>query len=250
MKLHARRHIAILRIRIAGAIEVLFGRACFYSSKKYASHCLSFSQEGEDCVLMRVFEGQELGFYVDIGAHHPQRFSNTYRFYLRGWRGINVDPLPGSKARFDALRERDINLEIGIANEPGVLTYFSFEEPALNTFDPEVAMSRTSALLERRKIPVYPLKQILSKNLPTGEAIDFLSIDVEGLDLAVLRSNDWTKYRPRYVMAEALEMRDVRDVQRTELYDFMEDVGYSLYAKTVNTLFFIDNSVSLVDRNP
>jgi FkbM family methyltransferase len=250
MKLHIRRRLAILRIRLVGAIEVLLGRACFYSNRKYTYHNLSFSQEGEDGVLVRIFERQQKGFYVDIGAHHPQRFSNTYRFYLRGWRGINVDPLPGSKTRFDALRDRDINLEIGVANEPGVLTYFSFEEPALNTFDSEVALSRTSALLERREIPVFPLKQVLSENLPSGEAIDFLSIDVEGLDLAVLRSNDWTKFRPRYVLAEALGMRDVRDVQQTELHAFMENVGYSLYAKTMNTLFFMDNYFSLAGRNP
>ena len=199
---------------------------------------------------MRIFQSQQEGFYVDIGAHHPQRFSNTYRFYLRGWRGINVDPLPGSKGRFDALRDRDINLEIGVASEPGVLTYFSFEEPAFNTFDSKVALSRTSALLQRREIPVYPLKQVLNDNLPAGEAIDFLSIDVEGLDLAVLRSNDWSRFRPRFVLAEALGMRDVRDVQQTELHAFMENVGYSLYAKTMNTLFFMDNSFSLADQNP
>jgi FkbM family methyltransferase len=237
------------RKRVANALLVIRGHAFVYPLDKYSHHSLSFSQEGEDGVLMRIFERQQKGFYVDIGAHHPQRFSNTYRFYLRGWRGINVDPLPGSKVRFDALRDRDINLEIGVANDPGVLTYFSFEEPALNTFDSKVALSRTSALLESREIPVYPLKQVLSDNLPSGEAIDFLSIDVEGLDLAVLRSNDWSRFRPRYVLAEALGMRDVRDVQQTELHAFMENVGYSLYAKTMNTLFFMDNSSSSTDSN-
>lgn len=77
-----------------------------------------------------------------------------------------------------------------------------------------------------------------------------MSIDVEGLDLTVLRSNDWSRFRPKYVLAEALEMRDVRDVQQTELHAFMEGVGYSLYAKTVNTLFFMDNSLYSVDSKP
>jgi len=235
--------------RVANAFLALGGRASVYPFDKYSHHLLSFSQEGEDGVLMRIFERQQKGFYVDVGAHHPQRFSNTYHFYLRGWRGINVDPLPGSKARFDALRDRDINLEIGVANEVGVLTYFSFVEPALNTFDSEMALSRTSALLERCEIPVFPLKQVLDENLPSGEAIDFLNIDVEGLDLAVLCSNDWSRFRPKYVLVEALGMRDVRDAQRTELHAFMENVGYSLYAKTMNTLFFVDNSIFSTDGN-
>ena len=56
----------------------------------------SFSQEGEDLVLARIFEGKKNGFYVDIGAHHPTRFSNTHYFYRRGWSGINIDAMPGS----------------------------------------------------------------------------------------------------------------------------------------------------------
>ena len=51
----------------------------------------SFSQEGEDLLIDRMFDGQSVGFYVDVGAHHPTRFSNTYLLYLRGWRGINID---------------------------------------------------------------------------------------------------------------------------------------------------------------
>ena len=55
----------------------------------------SYSQEGEDMVLARYLEGQKNGFYVDVGAHHPFRFSNTYHFYLKGWHGVNIDPLWG-----------------------------------------------------------------------------------------------------------------------------------------------------------
>ena len=42
--------------------------------------------------LYRIFEECKSGFYVDIGAHHPKRFSNTYFFYKRGWSGITVEP--------------------------------------------------------------------------------------------------------------------------------------------------------------
>ena len=56
----------------------------------------SYSQEGEDMILRRIFGDKRLGFYVDVGAHDPRRFSNTYYFYKRGWRGINIEPRPGS----------------------------------------------------------------------------------------------------------------------------------------------------------
>ena len=59
-------------------------------------------------MLYRIFEGRKTGFYVDIGCHHPFRFSNSYLFYKLGWRGICVDPLPGTKALFNKWRPEDI----------------------------------------------------------------------------------------------------------------------------------------------
>jgi len=76
-----------------------------------ADAAVSFAQEGEDRVLYRMFQGRfgRPGFYVDVGAHHPTRFSNTYLFYRMGWRGINLDAMPGSMAAFARARPRDIN---------------------------------------------------------------------------------------------------------------------------------------------
>ena len=71
----------------------------------------SYSQEGEDMLLDRFLEDRSVGFYVDVGAHHPKRFSNTYRLYCRGWRGLNIDANPGSMTLFQKLRPRDINVE-------------------------------------------------------------------------------------------------------------------------------------------
>lgn len=195
-------------------------------------------------MLQRLFETKPIGFYVDVGSHHPQRFSNTYRFYLRGWNGINIDPLPGSKARFDALRHRDINIEVGISDHRGELTYYSFQEPALNTFDPKVFNARESPLLSADQVRVLRLSDVLDQHVKPGQKIDFLTIDVEGLDMQVLRSNDWRYYRPSYVLAEALGMRDIAQVISSELHGYMVSQGYSLFAKCVNTLFFVDLSAS------
>src|SRR5829696_7661265 len=75
----------------------------------------SYSQEGEDLILERIFLEQKKGFYVDVGAHHPKRFSNTFLFYKLGWFGINIDAMPGSMSAFESARPRDINLEVAIA---------------------------------------------------------------------------------------------------------------------------------------
>ena len=74
----------------------------------------SYSQEGEDLIINRLIDSKKNGFYIDIGAHHPFRFSNTYKFYKMGWNGINIDAMPGSMKLFREKRPRDINIECGI----------------------------------------------------------------------------------------------------------------------------------------
>lgn len=201
----------------------------------------SWSQEGEDLVLRRIFEGQDKGFYVDIGAHHPMRFSNTYFFYRKGWSGINVDAMPGSMKSFKEIRPRDINLEVGVAQEHGSLDYYVFNEPALNGFSANLSLERSQAenpyfIKKVIKVDVKPLSWILDHHL-SGRDIDFLTVDVEGLDLEVLRSNDWARYRPKYVLAEVLNS-SLDMLMHDSLVMFMKAQGYDVYAKQVNTVFF------------
>ena len=94
----------------------------------------SYSQYGEDMVLKSVFQNQERGFYVDVGAHHPKLCSNTYFFYKLGWSGINIDAMPGGMELFKNFRPRDINLETAIARNKQELTYFMFAEPGASHF--------------------------------------------------------------------------------------------------------------------
>ena len=231
----------LLSARIRASILVLAGKSWSYPKQEFAHHRITFSQEGEDGVLRRLFENKQSGFYVDVGAHHPQRFSNTFLFYLRGWNGINIDPQPGVKALFDTIRNRDINLEAGVSNTCSELMFYSFSEAALNTFDPDVAKTRNSTLLSQDKIMMSRLDHILASHLPEGQAIDFISVDVEGLDLQVLMSNDWSKYRPSYVLAESLGLSNVYDAINSDLHHFMQSVDYSLFGKCVNTLIFVDS---------
>jgi len=207
---------------------------------------LSYSQEGEDLILNRFLNNKENGFYVDVGAHHPRRFSNTYSFYKKGWRGVNIDALPGSMVAFNEERPNDINLEIGISKKETELLYYMFNEPALNTFSETEAIKKDGLqnykIIEKRKVNTYQLKQVLDKHLVSNQKIDFMTIDVEGLDLEVVESNDWKKYRPSFLLVEDLNKNSLVDLtSKSDLYKFLIINDYILVAKTFNTLFFKDN---------
>lgn len=207
---------------------------------------ISFSQEGEDRIVLRQFEGSDPGFYVDVGAHHPTRFSNTMAFYRRGWRGINIDPNPAAIGLFERARPRDINLCVGVANAGGSLTFNMFDEPAVSTFDADLAdeLVRSSSyrLIERRNIEVRRLADILEEKLPTGQSIDLISIDVEGFDLAVMQSNDWQRFRARCLLVEARGF-DLSKPDGNAVHAFASSIGYRLIAKTVNTLIYQDTQL-------
>lgn len=164
----------------------------------------SYSQEGEDRVLARLFEYQATGTYVDIGAHDPRRFNNTFLLYQRGWSGLNVDALPGTKARFDRVRPRDINVECGVAAQAGTATFYEFTEPALSTISPDVAAERLSdghALRQKVVIPVVPLTEVVAPL--QGRAVDLLTVDIEGMDDEVLTEGALAEIRPRVVCFES-----------------------------------------------
>jgi FkbM family methyltransferase len=205
----------------------------------------SYAQEGEDILLKRIFEYRNInngGFFVDVGAHHPQRFSNTYFFYKRGWNGINIDATPNSMKLFNELRDKDINLELAISDKQENLIYYLFNELALNSFDKELSLKRDKlehySIIEEKKIVTVRLDEILDKYLPNNQEIDFLSIDVEGLDFQVLKSNNWYKYKPKVVLVEVLS-KDIDEMIGSEVYIYMKNLRYKYYAKTVGTHFFI-----------
>lgn len=203
---------------------------------------MSYSQEGEDLILSRLFESREGGFYVDVGAHHPIRFSNTYLFYRRGWRGINIDAMPGSMDSFHKVRERDINLEIPVLREKGVLSYYQFNEPALNGFSSELSKERDGKggykVLRVVDLEDLPLREILSKHLPSRHQVDFMSVDVEGLDLDVLESNDWERFRPSVVLVE-IGNSSLHTMTSDPIYRYLSRQRYHIFAKSMQTVLFL-----------
>ena len=203
----------------------------------------SYSQDGEDMILKSFYENRKgyKGFYVDVGAHHPVRYSNTYFFYNNGWKGINIEPTPTAIRPFKILRSRDKNLNVGVGATRDNLTFYCFNEPALNTFSEKLALEvhnkdNKYKIIQRVKVEVLPLSDILNMYVPAGVKIDFMTVDVEGLDFEVLKSNDWNKFSPEYLLVEG--HLDFEDLNKYDIYQFLIEKNYTLIAKTFRTLIF------------
>ena len=152
-----------------------------------------YSLNSEETLLKEKFADKANGFYVDIGSFHPFRFSNTYWAYTRGWNGMNIEPNMENFELFKVFRPRDINIQCGISNVEGVMKYYRFEEPALNTFDAKCAQFYENIVNCKVKeivdVQVRRLDNILREKGITK--IDFLDIDVEGAEMNVLKSIDF-----------------------------------------------------------
>jgi FkbM family methyltransferase len=213
-----------------------------------ASRLEVHSQFGEDALVLSYFRAKcwqtsgrlELpltGFYVDVGAHHPHFISNTWSFYKNGWSGINVEPTPGAIDEFEKLRPRDINLPIAIADKDGTATLYFYGDGV----DVNNTLVRKNVDFDNRPkavtIETMRLETLLDSYLPAETDIDFMSIDVEGLDLEVLESNNWSRYRPELVVAEH-HGEGIEEQVTSDLYKYMISRGYQLHGWTPPSLLF------------
>lgn len=164
---------------------------------------VSFAQYSED-VLLYQLNPQKDGFYVDVGAFHPWQGSNTYKLYMRGWRGITIEPNPDAAPLFRKKRPRDIHLTVGIAAKRDMLTFHRFDDGRLNSFDPNQALRMRAAPRGQIEVPCFPLSDVIAEHAG-GRQVDLLSVDCEGLDLDVLTSLDLSTNRPRVIVVEDFE---------------------------------------------
>lgn len=141
---------------------------------------------------------------------------------------------------FNKERKRDINLEIGISKEEKKLDFYVFKESAYNTFSKNLADNYISQgiLLDKKvSVETMRLENVLDKNLKPHQKIDFMSIDVEGLDLETLESNDWNKYQPKFILCENHDI-DIVNIQKVDIYKFLVNKGYKLISVAYITLIF------------
>jgi FkbM family methyltransferase len=174
---------------------------------------ISYSQFGEDTLIAEFLSANTLlnrpKFYVDIGAYHPSRFSNTKLLRFFGWRGINVDPNPDSIKLFQESRPTDINLNMGISSKSGQADLYCFQEGAVNTFDKksaEALVLKGWAFKGPLKVPLMSINELLDTYLPDDVkkyGVGFLDIDCEGLDAEIIQGFDIGKYNPLILAIEA-----------------------------------------------
>jgi len=165
---------------------------------------MSYAENHEDVLLDRLFPEERAGFYIDVGANDPVYHSVTKHFSERGWRGINVEPGAADYAKLCADRPRDINLNVGVSDREGALTFHeSPQRPGWSTFSADRSTVFADQAVEhvKRTVPVTTLASLCARHAPA--TIDFLKVDVEGHEHAVIAGGDWSRWRPRAVVVEA-----------------------------------------------
>lgn len=196
--------------------------------------CVYYSQNREDLILQSFFPGEQKGFYVDIGAFDPDVDSVTKLFYEKGWHGINVEPQVVRYEQFQKIRPRDINLNIGISTENTTLNLRTYKSEGLSTFSDtikqeyEQAPDSDTTDYTETTIKVRPLREVFAEQ--KVKHIDFMKVDVEGLEYEVLASNDWDAFRPEVLCIEANHVKnDWHPLLKSVGYEFVFEDGLNEY---------------------
>lgn len=195
-----------------------------------------FSQFGEDVVLNHFFGDRDEGFYVDVGAFHPFKFSNTYLFYRKGWRGINIEPNPIGYSEFVQHRNRDININCAVAKEEKEVLFYC-DDVYSGIDDKAYIYKGRNPGAKRITMLARPLREVLREVLPDTK-IDFMSIDCEGLDAEVIQSNDWERFRPEVLLVE-----DHGEKGDASLDELLLKFGYGYYCELQLTKIFVDQGI-------
>ena len=206
----------------------------------------SYAQCAEDLIIDYVFtlRGILKPTYIDIGAHHPWFLSNTAYFYLKGCRGINVEPNPELIKNFHKERPEDINLNTGIGEKEEILRFYEISDNTLSTFSKQEAdglISSGFSIANSYDIQVVSLQKILSENF-NSKFPDLLTIDVEGLEKDIIESIDFERSHPKIICVETAEYSSTGSgAKRLDLIGMIESKGYYLYADTNLNSIFVKN---------
>jgi FkbM family methyltransferase len=196
----------------------------------------SYSQYGEDIVLGHLLCKNlvnQIGFYIDIGAHAPRELNNTYKFYRQGWEGVNIEPNPFSAKHFARSRPRDLTLSLAIGSENKSSIFYRFNPSTLSTLDKYEASKYQREgfkLLSKANVKTLTLKSLFEK-YAAAKDIDFISLDIEGYELEALKSNDWNIYRPWLLLIET-------NRNDSEIVKYLKSVNYlAIWSNKTNTIF-------------
>lgn len=194
-----------------------------------------FSQTGEDILLSSLLGEKKHGFYIDIGCFHPYKLSNTFHFYLNGWNGVAIDPNLGLVSKYKRKRFKDITIRAAISDKTERIVYRKYEKEAFNSI--ATAENKTARVVSEEYLNTVPLQTLLDNTLESGQTIDFMSIDVEGHELPVLRSFDFQKYSPTVLCIE-IHGLDLYSFTNQPVVEFVQSKGYKLVAYAIMNAYF------------
>jgi hypothetical protein len=220
---------------------------------------VSYGSDAEDLVFLRLRQvlnkigKSQPGYYVDIGAYHPVDASNTYCLYKLGWSGLNIEANPDYIPLFNELRPRDRTVNIGLSSVEEIRTYHKFSFAQLNGFFDEKRIQEITDKgfqhLGSIDLKCMPLDIVISDCVPRDQSIDFLSVDIEGLDDFVWDRWDWSR-RPKIIAAEIDKPGvPLREIVKCRQARRLEKHGYDFMAFVFQTGFFVDRVQNLEADN-
>ncbi|GHV12240.1 hypothetical protein AGMMS49938_04380 [Fibrobacterales bacterium] len=217
-------------------------------------HKKSYSQHGEDIIMLHILNELKIDkwAWLDIGAHHPKRSSNSALFYDMGMRGVNVEANPMLIGEFYRQRKGDVNLNIAVGDTSGSMDFYIMDHPALSTLSKEEAQRyETLGFKIKEVIPVKVMSvaDVIHEYL-NGKFPEVLSIDAEGYDLNILKSIKWEDVSigcPVLICVECVpynnDMVGLDSVYKSEIVAYLTSAacGYTLMAYTTVNAIFIRN---------
>jgi len=218
--------------------------------KKFTSKKKYFSFSGVDIILEKIFMNQRHGFYIDIGCQHPIKNSNTYLLYKKGWEGINVDLDKDNIELFKVSRSNDHNINQALSSKvEKVDLYFYHKKSPINTIDKKTSDFQKAKVSSIKKINTDTLNNIILNSKYKDCSFDLLSIDVEGHELDVLKGFDLTKFSPKVIVVEYLDLSlskleiknlNIENILNTEIYKYLVSKDYILVNNIYSDLVFIN----------
>ena len=209
-----------------------------------------YSNWGIDLLVKDILKKKKRGIYIDVGCHHPLINNNTNMLYKNGWKGINIDLDFNSIDMFNYFRPKDDNILSALSNKKGQADlYFFHNRAAKNT----ISKSRGTGARSIKKIKVNTLDNIIKNSKFKIKDIDFLSIDVEGNELNVLKGLNFKKYRPKIISIEFIKpnikefyQHNIKDIEKSNIYKFMISKKYKLINWVHDDLVFISKTSNLL----
>jgi FkbM family methyltransferase len=193
-----------------------------------------YAQNREDVILSAFFDEDEKGFYVDVGANDPNIDSVTKLFYLKGWSGINIEPIRRLHAALEKERPRDLNLNIGVGAKESSQPFREYiGADGLSTFSDAMKEEYSLSSEKQKKYDEYEVKVLTLKRIFQDnkvKTIQFMKVDVEGYEYEVLRGNDWKLYRPEVICIESAHIKkDWHKLLESENYEQVFNDGLNDY---------------------